>query len=186
MVILMEHMDIVKFNYWAKNHIINENKFDNNGNIIMENDNNYKSTGIIANILEDNWDNYYNKFQSTLDLIRPNANIEVKKVISCANHDLGASIFVCPNDDEVYFCHHTCKGKLCSSCGIKAQKLKTENILEKCLCSKHRHITFTIPNDLNMCFFYDLLSTNIFFVLYVKLYTLLLMAKLIKRKEFMI
>ena len=36
MVILMEHMDIVKFNYWAKNHIINENKFDNNGNIIME------------------------------------------------------------------------------------------------------------------------------------------------------
>ena len=165
MVILMEHMDmdIVKFNYWAKNHIINENKFDNNGNIIMENDNNYKSTGIIANILEDNWDNYYNKFQSTLDLIRPNANIEVKKVISCANHDLGASIFVCPNDDEVYFCHHTCKGKLCSSCGIKAQKLKTENILEKCLCSKHRHITFTIPNDLNMWFFNDLLSTNLLF-----------------------
>ena len=91
----------------------------------MENDNIYKSTGIIANILEDNWDEYYNKYKSTLDLIRPNANLEVKKVIDCANHALGASVFVCPNDDEVYFCHHTCKGKLCSSCGIKAQKLKT-------------------------------------------------------------
>lgn len=53
-------MDINNFNTWAKNHIIDENKFDNNGFIIMENDTNYKSTGIIAKIFEDHWDSIQN------------------------------------------------------------------------------------------------------------------------------
>ena len=84
-------------------------------------------------------------------------------IIDCSNHNLGASVYVCPNDDEVIFSHHTCKGKLCSSCGIKSQKIKTENILQKCINSKHRHITFTIPFDLTMFFFDNLYSNNILF-----------------------
>lgn len=159
----MEHMDIIKFNSWAKTHIVDENRFDENGNIIMENANNYKTTGIIAQIFNDNWSSYYNKYKYTLDILRPNADHEVKKIIKCANHELGASVFVCPDCDEVYFCHHTCKGKLCSSCGIKTQKKVTEKILEVCLCSKHRHITFTIPEDLRMWFFNNLQTTDLLF-----------------------
>src|SRR5574344_1106336 len=159
----MKHININSFNYWAKNHILDDNKFDNDGFIIMENNYNYKSTGIISRIFEDNWDKYYEQYKDTINCKRPNACKEVKKVIDCSNHNLGASVFVCPNDDEVFFCHHTCKGKLCSSCGIKSQKIKTENILEKCIYSKHRHITFTIPNDLTMYFFNDLTSNNILF-----------------------
>ena len=71
---------------------------------------------------------------------------KLKRLFS--NHKLGASVFVCPNDNEVYFCHHTCKGKLCSSCGIKSQKIKTQNILEKCINTKHRHITFAFITNL--------------------------------------
>lgn len=159
----MEHMDINNFNTWAKAHIIDENKFDNDGFIIMENDNNFKSTGIISKIFEDHWDSYYDKYKSTIDNIRPNAPKEINKIINCSNHNLGASVFVCPNDNEVFFCHHTCKGKLCSSCGIKSQKIKTQNILEKCINTKHRHITFTIPNDLTMWFFKPIISTSILF-----------------------
>ena len=59
------------------------------------------------------------------------------------------------------FSHHTCKGKLCSSCGIKAQKIKTQNILEKCINVRYRHITFTIPSSLCHCFFKVLSSTDI-------------------------
>ena len=33
----MQHMDINNFNTWAKNHILDENKFDNDGYIIMLN-----------------------------------------------------------------------------------------------------------------------------------------------------
>ena len=159
----MKHLDINNFNYWAKNHIFDENKFDDDGFIIMENDNNFKSTGIIAQIFEDHWNSYYDKYKSTIDELRPNAPKEINKIISCSNHNLGASVFVCPNDDEVFFCHHTCKGKLCSSCGIKSQKIKTQNILEKCINTKHRHITFTIPNDLTIWFFKVLSSTSLLF-----------------------
>lgn len=159
----MEHIDVNIFNSWAKEHILDENRFDENGCIIIENEYNYKSTGIIAKIFEDHWDDYYIKYKDTISLKRPNANKEVKKIIDCANHNLGASVYVCPNDNEVIFSHHTCKGKLCSSCGIKSQKIKTENILEKCIQTKHRHITFTIPNDLTMFFFDNLYSTNILF-----------------------
>ena len=155
----MDHIDIVNFNRWAKSHITNESRFDNNGNIIMENNINYKSTGIISRIFSEHWNSYYSKMKDIIDTYRPNAPKEVQKVIDCSNHNLGSSVYVCPNCDEVFFCHHSCKGKLCSSCGIKAQKIKVEHILEKCITCNHRHITFTIPNDLNH-FFFKYLNTN--------------------------
>lgn len=159
----MEHMSIIKFNDWAIQHILDENRFDENGFIIMENETTFKSTGIISKIFEDHWHSYYSKYKSSIDSLRPNANKEVHKIINCSNHNLGSSVFVCPNDDEVIFCPHTCKGRLCSSCGIKTQKVKTQNILEKCIHSKHRHITFTIPLELTMWFFPILNSTDILF-----------------------
>lgn len=159
----MEHMNILQFNNWAKSNIVDENKFDDDGFIIMENDTNYKSTGVISQIFEDHWNSYYSKYQKVIDKKRPNADKEVHKIIDCHNHNLGSSVLVCPIDNEVLFCHHTCKGRLCSSCGIKSQKIKTQNILEKCINTKHRHITFTIPNDLNHYFFDNLSSNNILF-----------------------
>ena len=159
----MEHMSIVKFNDWAIQHILDENRFDQNGFIIMENQTNLKSTGVISKIFQDHWLSYYSKYKSSIDSLRPNANKEVHKVINCSNHNLGSSVFVCPIDEEVIFCPHTCKGRLCSSCGIKAQKVKTQNILEKCINCKHRHMTFTIPSELTMYFFPILNSTDILF-----------------------
>lgn len=47
------HLDYQDFKSWTKNHITDENMFDNDGNIITENKNNYKSTGVIAKIFED-------------------------------------------------------------------------------------------------------------------------------------
>ena len=159
----MKHMNINQFNNWAKNHITDDSKFDDDGFIITENSHNYKSTGIIAKIFEDHWDSYYAKYKNTLDVLRPNANKEVQKVIDCSNHNLGSSVYVCPKCEEIIFSHHTCKGKLCSSCGIKSQKIKTNHILEKCINVKHRHITFTIPSSLCHWFFNDLSSTNLLF-----------------------
>ena len=129
----MKHVDIVNFNSWAKKHITDDNKFDKDGFIIMKNNNNFKSTGVIARIFEAHWDNYYSKYKVTIDKTRPNANKEVNKIISCSNHKLGATVYCCQDCGEVIFSHHTCKGKLCSSCGIKTQKIRTENILEKCV-----------------------------------------------------
>lgn len=163
MVIHMSHMNISQFNTWAKSNIFDENKFDKDGFIILNNNKNYKSTGIISKIFCDHWDSFFSLCKNSLSKIRPNANKEVQKLINCFLHNLGASIYVCPNDNEVYFCHHTCKGRLCSSCGIKTQKIITENILEKCINFKHRHITFTIPEKLTSWFFNILSSTSLLF-----------------------
>lgn len=46
----MKHMDINNFNTWAKNNILDENRFDDDGFIIMENDYHYKTTGVISHI----------------------------------------------------------------------------------------------------------------------------------------
>lgn len=116
----MEHLNINQFNYWAKNHIIDDNKFDKDGFIIMENDFDYKSTGIIASIFEDHWDNYYNKYYKVINIKRPNADKEIRKVIDCANHNLGSSVYVCPNDNEVIFSHHACK------CNIRMNPITVE------------------------------------------------------------
>lgn len=159
----MEHIDINIFNDWAKKHITDESKFDDDGFIIMENNENYKSTGVIAQIFKDHWDSYYTRYRKKLDEIRPNCCKEVQKIIDCANHNLGANIYVCLKCDEAYFCHHTCKGKLCSSCGIKTQKIVTQNILEKIINSKHRHITFTIPASIKHFFFEALHTTDLLF-----------------------
>lgn len=52
-----------------KKHITDESKFDDDGFIIMENNENYKSTGVIAQIFKDHWDNYYTRYHKKLDLI---------------------------------------------------------------------------------------------------------------------
>lgn len=159
----MKHMDINQFNCWARNHFFDDSKFDEDGFIISENSSTYKSTGIISSIFQDHWESYYSKYKHSIDIIRPNANKEVNKIIDCANHNLGFSVYSCHKCNEIIFSHHTCKGKLCSSCGIKSQKIKTQHILEKCINVKHRHITFTIPNSLCSYFFDYLPSTDLLF-----------------------
>ena len=76
----LEHMNITQFNSWAKNNIVDENMFDDDGFIMMDNDTNYKSTGIIASIFNDHWNSYYSKYHSTIDKKRPNAPTEVQKI----------------------------------------------------------------------------------------------------------
>lgn len=70
----MEYRD---FNFWAKDHILNENLFDGNGNIIMENKINNKKTGIIAKIFDDHWEDFYKLKKDKIDIVRPNAPMEI-------------------------------------------------------------------------------------------------------------
>lgn len=60
----------------TKKHIFDENRFDEDSYIIMENNSNHKSTGIIAKIFEDHWDVYYSKYKNTIDLKRNNVDKE--------------------------------------------------------------------------------------------------------------
>ena len=99
----MEHLNINDFNHWASNHILDDSKFDEDGFIISENNTNYKTTGIISSIFEDYWDSYYSKYKNSLNILRPNANKEVHKIINCSNHNLGFSFIVVLSVMRLFF-----------------------------------------------------------------------------------
>ena len=40
-------------------------------------------------------------------------------MLKCKTLDLGFDVFKCPNCGKEKFCFHTCKSRLCSSCGNK-------------------------------------------------------------------
>lgn len=131
----------------------NQNMFNSDGSINSKY-NSFKKTGIIASIFEDHWDSFYSSNTSLVDTYRPNAPKEIKKIIDCANKSLGCSAYICPNCNDVVFIGHTCKSRLCSSCGYKYKNERVENILQTCYRCNHRQIVFTIPIFLRKFFFF--------------------------------
>lgn len=135
------------------NNNYNDNMFNSNGKL-NPNYNSFKKAGLIANILEDHWDNYYQLNKAKIDKYRPNANDEVQKTIDCHNKNLGCSVYECPECHDFIFIGHTCKSRFCSSCGYKYKLIRVENILEHAYNCSHRQIVFTIPKELRPYFFY--------------------------------
>lgn len=130
-----------------------QNMFKSDGSINPKY-NSFKKTGIIASIFDDHWDDFYSQNTSLVDTYRPNAPKEIKKIIDCANKNLGCAAYTCPNCNDFVFISHTCKSRLCSSCGYKYKNERVENILETCYRCNHRQIVFTIPNSLRKFFFF--------------------------------
>lgn len=135
------------------NNNYNDNMFNSNGKLNPDY-NSFKKAGLIANILENHWNNYYLLNKTKIDKYRPNANDEVQKTIDCHNKNLGCSVYECPECHDFIFIGHTCKSRFCSSCGYKYKLIRVENILEHAYNCSHRQIVFTIPEELRSYFFY--------------------------------
>ena len=54
----------------------------NEGGSLNKNYNSFKSTGLIASIFEDHWEQVYLKNKKIIDELRPNAPIKVKKLLT--------------------------------------------------------------------------------------------------------
>ena len=131
----------------------NANCFNDDGSL-NKNYNSKKVTGTIAQIFEDHWDNFYSSNKDLIDKCRPNADKEVHKIIDCYNKDLGCSVYECPNCHDIIFIGHTCKSRLCSSCGYKYKNQRVNSILQTTYNCTHRQIVFTIPDVLRKHFFF--------------------------------
>ena len=71
-------------------------------------------------------------------LTKQDAYDEIKKVIDCHNKNLGCSLYQCPSCDDIVFMGHTCKSRLCTSCGYKYKNERVENILEAAYACNQR------------------------------------------------
>ena len=131
-----------------------ESVFNTDGTL-NKNYNSFKKTGLIASIFEDHWNTiYYGNNKLLIDKYRPNADKEIQKIIDCHNKDLGCSVYVCPECHDITFVGHTCKSRMCSSCGYKYKNERVESIMQTAYKCKHRQIIFTIPEELRKYFFF--------------------------------
>lgn len=131
----------------------NANCFNVDGSL-NKNYNSKKVTGTIARIFEDHWDEFYSSNKDIIDKYRPNADDEIHKIIDCYNKDLGCSVYECPHCKDIVFIGHTCKSRLCSSCGYKYKIQRVNSILQTAYNCSHRQIVFTIPKQLRTFFFF--------------------------------
>ena len=104
----------------------------------------------IKDIFLDHWNGFLNKFP-TLN-IREIVFYNIKRMIKCKTLDLGFDVFKCPNCNKEKFCFHTCKSRICSSCGNKYNNERQTFIFSKLFKFKHRHIVWTIPEELRKYF----------------------------------
>ncbi|WP_139904953.1 IS91 family transposase [Clostridium thermarum] len=70
----------------------------------------------------------------------------------CGDLDKGYIEFECPNCGETSKKGFTCKSRFCTSCGKVYVDNRVEELLGKLIKTKHRHMVFTIPEQLRVYF----------------------------------
>ena len=108
--------------------------------------------GIIRQIFSDHW----NDFVQTVgkEKIRPAIILEVERMLSCGDFSNGYAEYHCSCGEKKYVAF-TCKSRFCPSCGATYTERWVENMSEKMFAVSHRHVVFTIPEELRNVFAKD-------------------------------
>ena len=104
----------------------------------------------IKDIFEDHWNKFLKSYPNIT--IRETVFENINKMLKCKTLDLGFDVFKCPNCGKEKFCFHTCKSRLCSSCGNKYNTERQTSIFSKLFKFKHRHVVWTISEELRNYF----------------------------------
>lgn len=104
----------------------------------------------IKDIFGDHWNKFLKSYPNIT--IRETVFDNINKMLKCKTLDLGFDVFKCPNCGKEKFCFHTCKSRLCSSCGNKYNTERQTSIFSKLFKFKHRHVVWTIPEELRNYF----------------------------------
>ena len=78
---------------------------------------------------------------------------EVEKMLKCDT--LGFRLFSCPNCGEFELVHFGCNSRLCTHCGKRYTDNWANAVARKTFDVKHRHVVFTIPQELRSFFHED-------------------------------
>ncbi len=103
----------------------------------------------IKHILQDNnnWERFYGKHKHR---IRDSVVENINKLLLCRTQELGFHKYQCPHCGELIVVPHSCKSRICSSCG----KLATDRWISRSLSLfpnvPYQHLVFTIPEQLRI------------------------------------
>ena len=84
-------------------------------------------------------------------------------MMGCSSLSNGFAVYTCDNCKNYLYVPFTCKSRFCSSCGVKYTLDRADAISKKCINCTHRHITFTIHEQLRDIFRNDRSLLNLLF-----------------------
>ena len=113
----------------------------------------------IKHILKDHWDSFLEETPNVRSVVID----EVDRVLSCGDPKMGFALYKCPRCESVRFVPFRCHSRFCSTCGTAYQDNRAASIEEKLINCRHRHIVFTISDELRPYFRADRNLLNILF-----------------------
>ncbi|MDD2391630.1 MAG: transposase [Bacilli bacterium] len=133
---------------------------DDNFKLYKESVQHRKVVFTIKQIFADNWKNFIDAHPNIT--IRDIVFASVEKVLTCKTLAAGYSVYICECMTKLFVCY-TCKSIFCSSCGNKYNEARSISLISKLFRSKHRHVVFTIPEELRRVFREDRKRFNLLF-----------------------
>lgn len=113
----------------------------------------------IKQILKDHW----NSFHKTNPNIRRVVVDEVTRVLFCGDPKMGFALYKCPRCERKRFVPFRCHSRFCNTCGTAYQDNRAASIEEKLINCRHRHVVFTIAEELRPYFRKDRQLLNVLF-----------------------
>lgn len=105
--------------------------------------------GVIKKIFSEHWDEFLNRFGHK---VRPVVIKEIKKILGCGLFANGYAEYQCEKCGEKKKVPFRCRSRFCGSCGKVYIDNRAENMSEKLIRCKHRHMVFTIAEELREYF----------------------------------
>lgn len=106
----------------------------------------------LKDIFNEYWNDFLTFAKSNNIKLRDVVLKEVDRIICCGSLSEGYYTYVCKDCDKVHYSPFHCHSRFCPSCGIKSILVKSNKILKMLIKYKHRHVVFTIPEELRPLF----------------------------------
>ena len=106
----------------------------------------------LKDIFNQYWDDFVEYAKQNNLKIRDVVFEEVERIMSCGSLSEGYYTYICKDCDKVHYSPFHCHSRFCPSCGIKTILVKSKKILKMLVNFKHRHVVFTIPDELRDLF----------------------------------
>lgn len=102
----------------------------------------------IKDIFADHWDAFVAQGYPIRSVVHKN----VDKIINCGDPSKGYALYLCNHCGKVKTVPFRCKSRFCNTCGAAYVSNRSANISSKLIRCQHRHIVFTIPQELRYFF----------------------------------
>ena len=106
------------------------------------------------NILQKIFKEHYEEIEYILHP-RPIVMENIEKMINCGDPSFGGAMYGCPHYGELKFVPFRCHPKFCPTCGNKYCIDRSTKMSFKLIDCTHRHLVFTIAEELRPFFLND-------------------------------